>query len=149
MEVDGGRIRSLTAAGERWEVNLVVNGAGPWAAQLGEMCGAPVPVKPYRRMGFTSQPMAWVPDTFPMLIDWSSGIYMHKESGGMLGSVVAIQMLSAVRNRPHSGCYEGMRCCRAPSKELPTAKSVDKSHESSREHPKLKRCFPSKDEAEW
>jgi sarcosine oxidase subunit beta len=84
MEVGSGRIRSLTAAGERWEVGWVVNGAGPWAARLGEMCNAPVPVEPYRRMGFTSQPMAWIPDTFPMLIDWGSGVYMHKESGGML-----------------------------------------------------------------
>ena len=28
--------------------------------------------------------MAWIPDGFPLLIDWGSGVYMHKESGGML-----------------------------------------------------------------
>jgi sarcosine oxidase subunit beta len=95
MGVQGGRIRSLVADGEPWEVGWVVNGAGPWAARLGEMCGAPVPVEPYRRMGFTSQSMAWIPDTFPMLIDWGTGVYMHKESGGML-------MGESDRNEPPS-----------------------------------------------
>jgi sarcosine oxidase subunit beta len=48
------------------------------------MAGTSVPVEPYRRMGFSSQPLSWIPDTFPMLIDWGTGVYMHKESGGML-----------------------------------------------------------------
>jgi sarcosine oxidase subunit beta len=28
--------------------------------------------------------MSWIADTFPLLIDWGTGVYMHRESGGML-----------------------------------------------------------------
>lgn len=85
MEVKSGRITALVADGERWSIDgWVVNAAGPWAARVGQMANAPVPVDPYRRMGFTSQPLSWIPDSFPMLIDWGTGVYMHKESGGML-----------------------------------------------------------------
>jgi sarcosine oxidase subunit beta len=83
-ELSSRRVRALVAGEERWEVGVVVNAAGPWAAQVGEMASVPVPVQPYRRMGFTSQPLPWIPDAFPMLIDWGTGVYMHKESGGML-----------------------------------------------------------------
>jgi sarcosine oxidase subunit beta len=84
MEVFAGRVRALFAGGERWDVDAVVNAAGPWAARVGEMVGAEIPVAPYRRMVFVTAPLAWIPDSFPMLIDWGTGVYMHKESGGML-----------------------------------------------------------------
>jgi sarcosine oxidase subunit beta len=84
IEVSGRRVRGLVGNGERWEVDLVVNAAGPWAARVGEMAGIEIPVQPFRRMVFVTQPLPWIPDTFPMLIDWGTGVYMHKESGGML-----------------------------------------------------------------
>lgn len=84
IEVSAGKVRALVAGGERWAVGWVVNAAGPWAARVGQMAGTYVPVQPYRRMGFTSQPLSWISDRFPMLIDWGNGLYMHKESGGML-----------------------------------------------------------------
>ncbi len=83
-EVSSRSVKTLMAGDERWGVGWVVNAAGPWAAQVGQIVGSSVPVQPYRRMGFTSQPLSWIPDTFPMLIDWGTGVYMHKESGGML-----------------------------------------------------------------
>jgi sarcosine oxidase subunit beta len=83
-EVSSGKVKALMAGGERWEIDWVVNCAGPWAALVGQMAGTSVPVEPYCRMGFSSQPLSWIPDTFPMLIDWGTGVYMHKESGGML-----------------------------------------------------------------
>jgi len=84
MELSSRKVKALIAGGERWEINWVVNAAGPWAGRVGQLAGTHVPVQPYRRMGFTSEPLPWIPDTFPMLIDWSTGVYMHKESGGML-----------------------------------------------------------------
>ena len=83
-EVASGRVKALVAGDERWEIEWVVNAAGPWAALVGQMAGTSVPVNPYRRMGFVTQPLPWIPDGFPMLIDWGTGVYMHKESGGML-----------------------------------------------------------------
>ena len=84
MDVASNRVQGLIVNGDRWEVGAVVNAAGPWAARVGEMAGIEIPVEPYRRMFFVTAPLSWVPDSFPMLIDWGTGVYMHKESGGML-----------------------------------------------------------------
>lgn len=84
MTVSGDRVTSIEVGGESWEAGTVVNAAGPWARIVGEMAGVEVPVAPVRRQYFLTKPMAWIPDGFPLLIDWGSGVYMHKESGGML-----------------------------------------------------------------
>jgi len=84
MEVASDRVGSLTAGGERWEVGRVVNAAGPWAKVVAGFAGIQVPVSPVRRQYFITKPLEWIPDNFPLLIDWGTGVYMHKESGGML-----------------------------------------------------------------
>jgi sarcosine oxidase subunit beta len=84
MEVSSGRITSLTAGGERFEVGTVVNAAGPWAKVVAGLAGVTLPVEPVRRQYFITKTLPWIPDTFPLLIDWGTGVYMHKESGGML-----------------------------------------------------------------
>jgi sarcosine oxidase subunit beta len=84
MEVASGRVVSVTAGGERFELGKVVNAAGPWAKLVAKMAGIDLPVEPVRRQYFITKPLEWIPDTFPLLIDWGTGVYMHKESGGML-----------------------------------------------------------------
>ena len=84
MEVGGGRVRSLRTRDDRWETEWVVNAAGPWARGVGAMAGVEVPVDPVKRQYFITKPMDWISDGFPLLIDWGSGVYMHKESGGLL-----------------------------------------------------------------
>ena len=84
IEVASGRVRSMTAGGERFDVGRVVNAAGPWAKLIAKMAGIDLPVEPVRRQYFITKPLEWIPDTFPLLIDWGTGVYMHKESGGML-----------------------------------------------------------------
>jgi glycine/D-amino acid oxidase-like deaminating enzyme len=84
MEVSSRRVVALSARGERWEVGTVVNAAGPWARPVAEMAGIHLPVAPVRRQYFITKPLDWISDRFPLLIDWGTGVYMHKESGGML-----------------------------------------------------------------
>jgi sarcosine oxidase subunit beta len=84
IEVSGRRTVALTAGAERWEIGSLVNAAGPWAKAVGKMVGVQVPVEPVRRQYFITKPCSWIPDRFPLLIDWGTGVYMHKESGGML-----------------------------------------------------------------
>lgn len=84
VEVDGGRVRALRTGDDRWELDWVVNAAGPWARSVGALAGVEVPVDPVKRQYFITKPMDWVLDRFPLLIDWGSGVYMHKESGGLL-----------------------------------------------------------------
>jgi sarcosine oxidase subunit beta len=63
---------------------VVINAAGPHAAEVGRMAGVELPVAPLRRQIFTTQPADWVPANFPMVVDVGTGVYMHRESGGLL-----------------------------------------------------------------
>lgn len=84
ITVEGDRVRSVTTPGGTTAVGAVVNAAGPFAAEIGGLAGVEVPVVPVRRQMFTTQPLAWVDERFPMVVDMGSGIYMHRESGGVL-----------------------------------------------------------------
>ncbi len=84
IDLAGDSVVALDTNQGRWQVGHVVNAAGPWARQIGAMAGIDIPVEPVRRQYFVTKPMDWIPDPFPLLIDWSTGCYMHKESGGML-----------------------------------------------------------------
>lgn len=82
--VDNGRVRAVRTREDEWQVGSVVNAAGPWARKVAALAGVDLPVEPVRRQYFVTKPMSWIPERFPLLIDWSTGCYMHKESGGML-----------------------------------------------------------------
>jgi sarcosine oxidase subunit beta len=78
--------RVIAAVTTRGEIAtpLVINAAGPYAAEVGAMAGVTMPVVPLRRQIFTTQPLDWLPQNFPMVVDVRTGVYMHKESGGLL-----------------------------------------------------------------
>ena len=79
----GGGFR-FTAGGEAWEADWLVNAAGPWAAEVGRLLGARIPVSPVRRQFFVTAPLDWIPRKMPLTIDWGTGVYLHRHSGGML-----------------------------------------------------------------
>jgi sarcosine oxidase subunit beta len=63
---------------------LVIICAGPQTRQIGDMAGVDLPVAPYRRMSFITEPFDALPATLPMTIEFASGLYFHPESGGFL-----------------------------------------------------------------
>lgn len=63
---------------------LVVIAAGPQTRGVGEMAGVELPVDPYRRMSFITEPFPALPPTLPMTIDFATGLYFHPESHGFL-----------------------------------------------------------------
>jgi sarcosine oxidase subunit beta len=63
---------------------LVVNAAGPWAAQIGELVGIDIPITPLRRQMITTTPLPDLPDDFPFVIDFSQSLYFHREGEGLL-----------------------------------------------------------------
>lgn len=75
---------SFIAGGESWEAEWLVDAAGPWAAEVGRLLGVEIPVSPVRRQFFVTAPLAWIPARTPLTIDWGTGVYMHRHSGGML-----------------------------------------------------------------
>ena len=63
---------------------VVVNAAGPWAAEVAHMAGVDLPVEPLRRMLVPTEPFDKFPHTAPMIIDMSNGFHFRPEGLGFL-----------------------------------------------------------------
>jgi sarcosine oxidase, subunit beta len=63
---------------------VIVNAAGPYAAAIGKMAGVEIPVVPLRRFIWTTKPFPEAPERRTLVIDFSTGFYFHRESGGVL-----------------------------------------------------------------
>ncbi len=63
---------------------VVVNAAGPWAAQVAHMAGVALPVEPLRRSLVPTEPFNQLPQRFPMVIDMSTGFHFRREGKGIL-----------------------------------------------------------------
>jgi sarcosine oxidase subunit beta len=63
---------------------IVVNAAGPWAAEVARLAGAVLPVEPLRRQLVPTEPFAGLPQRFPMVIDMSNGFHFRREGKGIL-----------------------------------------------------------------
>lgn len=84
LVMDGAKVAGVRTSQGDIATPLVVNAAGPHAAQVAKWANVDLPVLPYRRHCFTTSPLAFVRDTLPMIVDMKTGVYMHRESGGML-----------------------------------------------------------------
>ena len=63
--------------------DTVVNAAGPWASKVGALAGLRVPVLPYRRCIYMTEPVPSMP-SIPFTIDTASGFYMRREGDKLL-----------------------------------------------------------------
>ena len=84
LTLDRGRVTGVKTAHGTISAPVVVNAAGPHAAAVAAMAQVELPVVPVRRQIFTTQPVDWLPLDFPMVVDMATGVYMHRESGGLL-----------------------------------------------------------------
>jgi sarcosine oxidase subunit beta len=84
--IEGGRVRSVETTSGSWSTSIVVNAAGPWAGPVGRLAGVDVPVRPYRREIFVSEPFDGLPERLPIVIDLHVGWYFRREGGGILMS---------------------------------------------------------------
>ncbi|HEX5499775.1 MAG TPA: FAD-binding oxidoreductase [Thermomicrobiales bacterium] len=84
IRVEGGRTRGVETPNGAIAAPIVVICAGPYTRQVGAMAGADLPVDPYRRMSFITEPFAALPHSLPMTIEFASGLYFHPESRGFL-----------------------------------------------------------------
>lgn len=73
----------VTSQGEL-STDTVVNAAGPHSRIVSNWLGIDIPVRPYKRQIVTTAPLDFITDSFPMVVDIGSGLYTHKESGGLL-----------------------------------------------------------------
>ena len=79
-----GRVAAVRAGGERIASRLVIDAAGAWAAGIARMVGIDLPIVPLRRQIFLTEPVPALDREFPLTIEFESGLYMHRESGGIL-----------------------------------------------------------------
>jgi glycine/D-amino acid oxidase-like deaminating enzyme len=78
------RITGVNTTRGRVSTPIVINAAGPWAAQVARMAGADLPVEPLRRQLVPTEPFDGLPQRFPMVIDMSSGFHFRREGKGIL-----------------------------------------------------------------
>jgi sarcosine oxidase subunit beta len=84
IEVAHDRVLAVQTADGRIATELVVIAAGPQTRQVGALAGVDLPVDPYRRMSFITEPFAALPQCLPMTIEFGNGLYVHPESHGFL-----------------------------------------------------------------
>jgi len=78
------RITGVITTRGRVSTPIVVNAAGPWAAQVAKMAGIDLPVQPLRRQLVPTEPFDQLPKRFPMVIDMSTGFHFRREGKGIL-----------------------------------------------------------------
>jgi sarcosine oxidase subunit beta len=84
MQKSAGRVVSVQTPLEVFGCEMVVNAAGPWAGQVGALAGLDIPVLPYRRCVYMTEPFALIPNDIPLTIDVGSDFYMRKENQKVL-----------------------------------------------------------------
>ncbi|WP_235838955.1 NAD(P)/FAD-dependent oxidoreductase [Desulfosporosinus metallidurans] len=78
--LNGDTIKGVeTGQGTIWSP-LIVNAAGPYAAQLAATVGITLPVQPFRRQVYVCTNPKDVPPATPLIVDLSTGFYLHQEA---------------------------------------------------------------------
>ena len=87
IRTDAGRVTAVETSAGTISTRRVVNAAGPYAREIGKMVGLDIPVLPYRRHIFITEPIApdaGVPASRIMVIDFETTFYFHREGAGIL-----------------------------------------------------------------
>jgi sarcosine oxidase subunit beta len=82
--LDERRVSGVQTSRGFVSTRVVVNAAGPWAAEVAKMAGADLPVEPVRRQLVPTEPFDQLPKRFPMVIDMSTGFHFRREGKGIL-----------------------------------------------------------------
>jgi sarcosine oxidase subunit beta len=84
IRLDGSRIRTVETTLGSIATGTVVCAAGVWSPEVARWIGMDLPVQPvFREVGFTG-PVVDLPDHIPLTVDFSTGLYFHREGPGLL-----------------------------------------------------------------
>jgi glycine/D-amino acid oxidase-like deaminating enzyme len=84
IAVVGGKVTAVQTEDGAIATPLAVICAGPHTRTVGKLAGVEIPVDPFRRMSFITEPFSVLPPTLPMTIEFATGLYFHPESRGFL-----------------------------------------------------------------
>lgn len=82
VRVEGGAVRGVTTLHGAINAPIVVDAAGPWAAEVAALAGIALPAEPVCRQVFRTEPFANVPPTAPLTIEAESGFWFRPHEGG-------------------------------------------------------------------
>ncbi len=83
---EGGRVKGvLTGRGEKFYAPVVVNAAGPWAKQVGQMADVELPTEPERHEAFITARLPY--RKIPMIVDYrpDGGYFQQRINGQIIG----------------------------------------------------------------
>jgi sarcosine oxidase subunit beta len=84
IRVNEGRVNGVVTKDEMIECEWVIDAAGPYAAIVARMAGVELPIVPYRRQVFITEPSDLLPQSYPLTIDFGSSFYTRREGPSVL-----------------------------------------------------------------
>jgi len=84
VRIEKGRVAGVNTNRGQVRCEHAVNAAGPWAAEVGQLVGLDIPIRPVRRQMVTTTPIPELPPDFPFVIDFARSLYFHPEGEGLL-----------------------------------------------------------------
>jgi sarcosine oxidase subunit beta len=76
---DGDRVVGVRTPALALHAPVVINCAGPHADAVGALADVDIPSRPYRRQVMVAEPLASLPEVFPLIVDVDSGFYVHRQ----------------------------------------------------------------------
>lgn len=84
IDVEDGRVTGVRSGDHTIATPLIICCAGPQTNDVGRLAQLDIPILPYRRMSFITEPFDGIPSTVPMTIEFARSLYFHPESAGFL-----------------------------------------------------------------
>jgi glycine/D-amino acid oxidase-like deaminating enzyme len=84
VRLDGGQVAGLETAGRVVRTAAVVDAAGAWVRQVGELAGAWVPAAPVRHQLLVTDPVPQVAPGAPITRILDSAVYLRPARGGLM-----------------------------------------------------------------
>lgn len=79
-----GGVSGVRTRTDEFAARTVIDAAGPWAGQVAKLAGVELPIQPLRRHIFVTEAVPGLDEDFPLTIEFATGLYAHRESGGVL-----------------------------------------------------------------
>jgi len=83
IHVSGDKVKAVETTQGLVRTRMILNAAGPWSGQIGELAEVRIPVIPIRRQMFTTNPLKEIPKDFPFVIDFAQSLYFHRLGEGL------------------------------------------------------------------
>jgi heterotetrameric sarcosine oxidase gamma subunit len=81
---ENGRVTGVITDKGEIQCEYVVNCAGMWAREIGELAGVNVPLQPVEHYYLITEPMEGIHPDLPVLVDLDKYAYYREETGGVL-----------------------------------------------------------------